>query len=224
MGIGKAAFIIMVGNIVSRLLGLVREQVIAGYFGGGAATDAFTAAGRVPTTIYDLLVGGMISAALIPVFSEYASGEQDESRWELFSAVLNTMTLVLCAVALVLAVVARPVIAAIATEYGDPTQELAADLLRLMVPAIVFLGMSGIMTAYLYARRSFLLPALSAGAYNLGIIAGALLLGRTFGIVSLVVGMLAGALFQALLQGRGLRPRLLPVWRLRHPALPRLAR
>src|SRR3990172_978755 len=134
MGIGKAAFIIMVGNIVSRLLGLVREQIIAGYFGGWAATDAFTAAGRVPTTIYDLLVGGMISAALIPLFSQY-SGDDEESGWRLFSAVLSVLALALCAVALVLAALSGPVITAIAGEYDRSTQEVAAHLLRLMVPA-----------------------------------------------------------------------------------------
>ncbi|TAK34137.1 MAG: murein biosynthesis integral membrane protein MurJ [Chloroflexota bacterium] len=226
MGIGKAAFIIMIGNIVSRLLGLVREQVIAGYFGGGANTDAFTAAGRVPMTIYDLLVGGMISAALIPVFSEYV-GEDEEAGWRLFSAILSAMALVLCVVALVLGVLSGHVIAAIAGEYDRSTQGVAAQLLRLMVPALVFMGLSGVMTAFLYARRSFVFPAFATAAYNLGVILGAVLLTHYLGIVSLVVGTLLGALAQALLQLPGLglrRGRMLPRPRLRHEALPRLMR
>jgi putative peptidoglycan lipid II flippase len=65
-----AAALIAIGNIASRVLGLARESVIAGLFGAGAAVDAFTAASTIPTTLYDLLINGAISAALVPVFSE----------------------------------------------------------------------------------------------------------------------------------------------------------
>ncbi|NTW98111.1 MAG: murein biosynthesis integral membrane protein MurJ, partial [Oscillochloris sp.] len=83
-----AALLIGVGNIASRALGLIREPTIAYYFGRGAATDAFTLAWTVPNTIYDMLINGAVSAALVPVFSEYAEGEQDEF-WRVVSGVIS---------------------------------------------------------------------------------------------------------------------------------------
>ena len=72
-GIAVAAVLIMLGNVVSRLLGLVRGQTIGALYGVTAAADVFNAANRVPTMVYDLLIGGAITAALVPVFSEYAA-------------------------------------------------------------------------------------------------------------------------------------------------------
>src|SRR3989304_1050563 len=95
VGIARAALILMLGSVVSRLLGVVREQVIAGLFGASATTDAFTAAARVPTTLYDLLIGGMISAALVPVFSEYADPGRERELWRSASIILNIVFLVL---------------------------------------------------------------------------------------------------------------------------------
>ena len=75
--IAIAAVLIAAGNIASRVLGLARESVIAGTFGTGV--DTFTAASAVPTQLYDLLINGAISAALVPVFSEYAEGDERSS-------------------------------------------------------------------------------------------------------------------------------------------------
>src|SRR5437879_618113 len=71
--IATAAVLIMLGNVVSRVLGLVREQTIAALVGTTAAGSVFSAASRVPTIVYDLLIGGAMTAALVPVFSEYAA-------------------------------------------------------------------------------------------------------------------------------------------------------
>lgn len=94
MGIARAALIIMLGNVASRLLGVVREQVVAGLFGLTDAADAFSAASRVTTPVYDLLIGGMISAALIPVFSGYTKRESEPELWALVSIVLNLIIVI----------------------------------------------------------------------------------------------------------------------------------
>src|SRR5437763_98159 len=72
--IARAALVLMAGTVLSRVLGLGREVTIADLFGGGAQVDAFTIANHVSTIIYDLLIAGTVSAALVPVFSEYAAG------------------------------------------------------------------------------------------------------------------------------------------------------
>ncbi|MCS7003456.1 MAG: murein biosynthesis integral membrane protein MurJ, partial [Dehalococcoidia bacterium] len=80
--LARAALTVSVGSVVGRVLGLAREQAIAALFGRTAFTDAFSVASRIPTTAYDLLVGGMISAALVPVLSAEAE-KDDDAFWRL---------------------------------------------------------------------------------------------------------------------------------------------
>src|SRR5215216_1932574 len=199
-----AATLIAIGNIASRVLGLARESVIAGLFGAGAAVDAFTAASTIPTTLYDLLINGAISAALVPVFSEYAEGDE-RAFWHVASTIINLALLVMTAVVALLIWLAPQVIGVLAGGFRADIRDQATQMVRLLLPAAIFMGLSGLITALLYARQRFLAPAFTASAYNLGIILGAVLLTPLLGPLSLVVGVLAGALFQVLLQLPGLR-------------------
>src|SRR3954447_15449156 len=109
--------VIGLGNVVSRLLGLVREQVMAGLFGATTGTDAFVVASAVPQIVYDLLVGGAISAALVPVFVDALD---DEDRlWRLLNTVLTLVALVLVGVAVVLGLAAPLVVDLLASRLGD---------------------------------------------------------------------------------------------------------
>jgi putative peptidoglycan lipid II flippase len=219
-----AATLIAIGNIASRVLGLARESVIAGLFGAGAAVDAFTAASTIPTTLYDLLINGAISAALVPVFSEYAEGDEREF-WHVASTIINLALLVMAAVVALLIWLAPQVIGALAGGFRADIRDQATQMVRLLLPAAIFMGLSGLITALLYARQRFLLPAFTASAYNLGIILGAALLTPLLGPLSLVVGVLAGALLQVLLQLPGLRGiAYRPVLDLRHPGVRRILR
>src|SRR2546428_692008 len=86
--IARAALVLMAGTVLSRLLGLGRETTIAYLFGGGAQVDAFTIANHVSTIIYDLLIAGTVSAALVPVFSEYAADAEHRAE---FGRVVSTI-------------------------------------------------------------------------------------------------------------------------------------
>src|SRR6476620_2860125 len=219
-----AATLIAIGNIASRLLGLARESVIAGLFGAGAAVYAFTAASTIPTTLYDLLISGAITAALVPVFSEYAEGDQAEF-WHVASTIINLALLVMAVVVGLLIWLAPQVIGVLAGGFRADVRYQATQMLRLLLPAAIFMGLSGLITALLYARQRFLLPAFTASAYNLGIILGAALLTPLLGPLSLVIGVLAGALLQVLLQLPGLRGMAYrPVLDLRHPGVRRILR
>src|SRR5215213_11221527 len=226
-----AATLIAIGNIASRVLGLARESVIAGLFGAGAAVDAFTAASTIPTTLYDLLINGAISAALVPVFSEYAEGEEREF-WHVASTIINLALLVMAAVVALLIWLAPQVVGVLASGFRADIRDQATQMVRLLLPAAIFMGLSGLITALLYARQRFLLPAFTASAYNLGIILGAALLTPLLGPLSLVVGVLVGALLQVLLQLPGLRNpdgrkggmAYQPVLDLRHPGVRRILR
>jgi putative peptidoglycan lipid II flippase len=197
-----AAAVIALGNVISRLLGLVREQVMAALFGASAATDAFVVASAVPQIVYDLLVGGAISAALVPVFVDAIDDE--ERLWRLLSTVLTLVALVLTGVAVVLGLFAPLVVDLLASRLPDDTRAAAIPMVRVMLVAVVLQGLAGVMTAVLYARRRVTLPAFAVAVYNGAVIVCALVLHPVLDVYALVLGVVVGAAGQVLLQAPGL--------------------
>lgn len=225
MSIARAALIIAAGNVASRVLGIVREQVIAFLFGASAETDAFRVATRIPITLYDLLIGGMISAALVPVLSGYADRDDHDDFWLVSSLIANVMAVLLLILTGVLILLAPQVIALYGPGLDATSGVLATDMLRLTLPAVIFQGLSGVFTAVHYARRHFVAPAASIGVFNLGIIVAALLLHQQLGAISLVIGVLVGAFVQSVvllfaLRGFQYRARL----SMSHPAQRKILR
>lgn len=200
--IAAAAVVLMLGNVASRLLGLVREQVMAALFGATGGTDAFVAAYTVPTTVYDLLVGGAVSAALVPVLVDIS--DREARFWQVVGALLGLAALAGLAAAAALWLLAPLVLVALVPGFPDERQDLAVLMVRLMLPAVVLQGISGVAIAALYARQRFSLPAFAAAAFNAGIILGAVALHAALGVTALVVGVLAGAGLQLALQVAGL--------------------
>lgn len=198
--VARSAFVIGLGNVGSRVLGLVREQVIAALFGATAPTDAFRVALRVPLALHDLLIGGMVSAALVPVFSGYlARGEAQEVRRVLQVLAALVLLVLTCLVAGLIAA-AAPLMSWLAAGYPAEVQALSVQLVQLLLPALVVMGLSALLTAYLNAQERFGRAALAVMAFNAGIVVCALALHDSLGIVSLALGVLAGALLQVLLQ------------------------
>lgn len=223
MRLARAALALAVGNILSRALGLVREQVIAILFGRSAVTDAFTAAWRVPTTLYDFLLGGAISAALVPVLAEARDDRAGFGR--VVSALLTLSALFFGLASLLTALVADPLMAIWAPGLSTAARAevSGAVLLRLMTPALLLMGLSGVTTAALYAQERFLLPALAAASFNGAIIVSALVFHQQLGIVSLCLGLVLGTLVQLAIQAPGLRgARLRVSFEFSHPALRRM--
>jgi putative peptidoglycan lipid II flippase len=223
-GVVAAALLISLGNVLSRIVGFVREPIVAYYFGRGVQVDAFQIAWTVPNTVYDLLIAGAVSAALVPVFSEYAEGEADEF-WRVVSGVL-TIALAALAAVTALAVWQAPALVALLTPAEQAElRALATPLMRLLAPAVLLMGLSGLVTAVLHAQRRFLLPAFVMVAFNLGMVLGVVLLHDRLGISSLAVGALIGSLAQVALQLPGLRgARLRGGLGARHPAVGRILR
>ena len=221
--VAQAAGVIALGNIASRVLGLVREMVKSDLFGAGPNVDALNVAFRIPIMLYDLLAGGMISSALVPVLSDYAEPERREELWRLMSVLLGTVCGVVC-----LFVVAGEILAPYLTRLSAGGLSLddlglATTLLRLMLPGVLFLSVASVLTGALYALKRFTLPAFTAVAFNAAIVVMALLLGRRWGVRSMALGLLLGAVCQVVLQLPGLRDaRLRLAFDLGHPALRRI--
>ncbi len=204
-GIAQAAGIIALGSISSRVLGLVREQIIAYFFGASGLVSAFGIAGKVPKMIYDLLVGGMLSAALVPVFSQVAEQEGRPALWALFSRVASLTAIVLAAILLLLEVLAPQVAWLLGGGFAPELQTALSRMIRIIAPAVLIFGLSGVVTGLLYTLRRFTYPAFAAAAFNLGTIVAVPLLAGQLDAYSLAVGVVLGSLLQLLMQTPALR-------------------
>jgi putative peptidoglycan lipid II flippase len=226
-GIAIAALVLMVGNILSRLLGLVREQVTASLFGTGDTIAAFTIADNIHTMLFDLVISGMMQAALIPVLSEYASEERRDELRRITGA-LHTLAFIVVGCVVVLLQVFAPAAVRVMTMLGGgeeargaETFALTVELVRWILPAVLLLATSTILMSTLFALQRFTLPSLSLSLRNIAIVFSALTLGRTaFGIRALAVGIVLGALLLIVVQLPGLRDALpKPNFHFRHPAI-----
>lgn len=202
----RATGVIALGNIASRVLGLVREMLLSTLFGAGAAVDAFNLAIIVPRGLYDLLIGGHVNSALVPVLSDYAAHKNRRDLWELVNALLGLVVVVLSSLILALELLAPQIINIVADD--DTTPEVVAqatDLLRVTAPALMFLSLFAVLSGLLYALRRFTWPAFASTVFNGTIVVVTLLLYRSLGITAAAVGWLVGAVVQLVLQAPGLR-------------------
>ncbi|MCP4542380.1 MAG: murein biosynthesis integral membrane protein MurJ [Chloroflexi bacterium] len=223
--VAQAAGIIAMGNIASRVLGLVRETVKANLFGAGGNVSALDTAMSIPSIVYDLLVGGMISSALIPILSDYAAPERRAEMWRLLSIILGIVCVLVCAFVLAGELLTSQLIWLSAGGLSLADQALATSLLRLVLPGVLFLSLASILTGALYALKRFTLPAFTPAVFNAAVVVAALVFGHRWGVYSMAVGLLVGSVLQVALQLPGLRDaRLRPTLNLHHPALRRIGR
>lgn len=224
-GLARSASILGLGNIASRIIGLAREAIISGYFGSSGELSAFKLAARVPTMLYDLLVGGMLSAALVPVLSEYTRPERRQELTKAASAILSLIAAVMGAIVLGLELLAVP-IAGVLGDFEDPAlQETLARMLQVIAPAVLLFGLSGGVTGLLYALKRFNYTAISGAVFNMGIVIAAPLLAGRIGVYALPLGIVAGSIMQLAVMAPGLRDlqlRFSALWR--HPAVRRILR
>ncbi len=228
-GLARNASIIALGHVASRGLGFVREFVKSRLFGAGAQVDALNLAIAIPLQIYDLVTGGLVNSALVPVFSQYTSDERRAELWRLASTVLTLAAASISALIAGLILFAPQVVAAFAFIGGlaggqthPESLTTAVELLRLTLPAVVCLSLSGILTGLLYALKRFTLPAFTAAVFNASMVVVSLALAEVWGVRAMALGLLLGAALQVILQLPALRDGLAslrPQLTLHHPGL-----
>ncbi|MEW5957282.1 MAG: murein biosynthesis integral membrane protein MurJ [Chloroflexota bacterium] len=202
--VARAASLVMALFIASRLLGVVREAVIARQFGTSADMDAYLAAFRLPDFLFYVVAGGALGSAFIPTFTGYLTRDDLPGAWRLASAVINWVTLILTALGSLAAIFAPWVVQTFFGEFSPAQQVLTAELMRWMLIATVIFGVSGVVMGILNAHQHFLLPALAPAVYNIAIILGAWFFGPTWGVRGLTAGVVAGAAAHLLVQTPGL--------------------
>ncbi|MBL8133392.1 MAG: murein biosynthesis integral membrane protein MurJ [Anaerolineae bacterium] len=238
--VARATGVIALGNVASRVLGMARDVVLTNLFGASTATDAFFVATLVPRTLYDLLIGGHVNGALIPVLSEVVTRDGRLALWRLVSVLVSMIAVVMALIVLLLTIFAPTVVSMVGSGYDGATQSLAADLLRITAPAMLFLSLFAILSGTLYALRAFTFPALAGAIFNGCVVLGTVALapplqvfpaasshGVTWlvdrpieGIRAAAFGWLIGAVVQMASQLPGLRrARLRLTLHWRHPAI-----
>lgn len=223
-GLARDAGIIAAGNVAGRLVGLARDVAKSHTFGAGSAVDALNIALRVPALLYDLFVGGMISSSLVPVFAGHGKDER-AALWESLSVLAGLGALAFSLATLALVLLASPIASIMAGGASAEVLDLTARLLRITAPAVLFLGLSGILAGALLALRRFVFPAFATVALNGGMIAITLLLHQRLGVRAMALGLVVGSLLQLGLQWVGLRDaRLRLRLSLSHPAVRQVSR
>ena len=203
-GIARAAGVVSGATLLSRVLGFVRDLIIARTFGAGTTTDAFFAAFRLPNMLRELLGEGALSAAFIPVFTESLTKRGREAAWRLVWTVFTLLASLLVLLSLAGIVLAPALVRLIAPGFQAlPSKlHLAILLARVMFPYILFVGLAALLMAILNAMGHFATPALSPTMLNIAMIGCALYLAPHLDppILSLAIGVLLGGAGQLLIQ------------------------
>jgi len=198
--VAGAALIISFAGIISRLLGMLRDRILASQFGAGDTLDIYYAAFRVPDLVYSLLVVGALSAAFVPVFTELVARHKKEKAWELASEILNLMVAAVIFISFFLALFAPFVMKLVVPGFSENKLASAAMFTRIMFLSPLFLGISAVFGGILVSFKKFLAYSLAPIMYNLGIIIGAVFLVKIMGPIGLAWGVALGAGMHMLIQ------------------------
>lgn len=158
--------------MTSRILGVVREQVLAALFGAGNAMDAFNVAFRIPNLVRDLFAEGAMSAAFVPTFTKKLAADGKESAWHLGNNVINALVVITAVLVVLGMVFAEPLVTAFAGEYrAVPGKlELTVLLTRIMLPFLTFVALAAAAMGMLNSLHQFFIPALSPAMFNVATI------------------------------------------------------
>jgi putative peptidoglycan lipid II flippase len=202
--IARAAGSIMIAFIISNLVGVARGIVITDAFGTPAQLDSFNAANRIVELLFNLVAGGALGSAFIPTFTGFLTRGDQKGGWRLASGVINLVFISLILISILAFIFAPQIVSDglfLLVPGSDPVQEaLTTHLLRVMLPAVVIFGISGLVMGIHNAHQVFFVPSIAPAFYSLGMILGTLVLPNAWGIYRLAYGVLAGALMHLLVQ------------------------
>ncbi|TAK96476.1 murein biosynthesis integral membrane protein MurJ, partial [Patescibacteria group bacterium] len=187
-----AAFIIAFSGVVSRVLGLFRDRMLASHFGAGETLDVYYAAFRIPDLIYNLLVLGALSAAFIPVFTSLVAQKRESDAWKTAAGILNLTALVISGISLLFAICAPWVMHLVTPGFSEESMRSVVMLSRIMFLSPLLLGISAVFGGVLVSLKKFLLYSIAPILYNVGIIIGVLFFVPTWGPVGLAWGVVLG--------------------------------
>jgi len=242
--IARSTLIIAIFFGLEKVLGFIRQVIIARTFKLSPELDAFNAANNIPDLLFALISGGALAMAFIPVLSEYRENKGETGTWKLFSQITNIIFLVTSGLSILVAISARKLVSwevGIAPGFDTAQQALVTDLMRLNLIATLLFSLSGLAMAGLQAHQHFLFPAIAPSMYDIGTLFGVLILAPEkayqwgpiklpalgLGIYGLVYGVIIGAALFLVIQIPALihfRFRWSPQIRIKDPGVRKVLR
>jgi putative peptidoglycan lipid II flippase len=208
----RAAGVIGIAVMCSRVLGLIRETLFASLFGGGREMDVFIAAFRIPNLLRDLFAEGALSTAFVTVFSRTIATEGEQAAWRLANKVMTLATVFMSGITLLGILSAPWIVGFIAPGFDADKAAMTTTLVRVMYPFILLVSLAALVMGMLNARNVFGMPAMASSFFNLGSIIGGVAVGwwldPTFGsraLIGLAIGTLIGGALQLGVQLPSLR-------------------
>jgi putative peptidoglycan lipid II flippase len=208
----RAAGVVALAVMLSRVLGLARELIFAALFGAGRGMDAYITAYRAPNLLRDLFAEGALSVAFVTVFSKLGVEKSHEAAWEL-ARKMATLVLVFMTLVTLIGILAAPaLIGVLAPGFATEKAAFATELTRIMFPFILMVSLAALVMGMLNSRNVFGVPALASSFYNIGSIFGGVTLAwwidPTFGpraLIGMAIGTLIGGFLQLAVQLPSLR-------------------
>lgn len=194
-----AAILVGVMSLMSKIIGLIRDRLFAHHYGAGAVMDSYYAAFKIPDFVYNLLIIGALSAGFIPIFIEAMQKDKKES-WKIVNGVINTTGLLLIIFSIVAIWQTPLLIRWLVPGFDTEKLALTIQLSRVMFVSPLILGLSSVFGSVLQSYKAFAVYSMTPIMYNLGIIAGILILVPLFGTIGLAYGVVLGALLHLAIQ------------------------
>ncbi|MDF9406958.1 MAG: putative peptidoglycan biosynthesis protein MurJ [Pelotomaculum sp. PtaB.Bin013] len=202
--VARAAIVLVLFNVASKLTALVREMVIARQFGATSAMDAYLVAFSLPSVLFYLFTGAL-STVVVPIYSEYAAAGREREAWGLFGTFFNVLLLLLVVVTALGLLLAPWLVKLLAPGFPGDTLSLAISLTRWMFPLLIFSGLTALFSGLLNARNVFAITALNGPLSNIAVIIAVLALGSLWGVYGMTLGVLVGGVAGAVVQLPALR-------------------
>lgn len=226
--LAQSTLIVMIAFGIAKAISLVQTIIIADVFGVGRQWDAYVTANRIPEQIFNLIAGGVLAHAFIPIFSGFLAKDDRPGAWRIASHVINTAFLVTLVVSAISFIAAPWLVAnVVAPGFDAQAQAETVGLMRLLLLSTLIFSISGIAMGILQSFNSFLLPALAPILFDVGILFGVAFLIGPLGTYGIAVGAVLGAALHLGIQVPGLirqRFRWMPELGWRDPALRRVIR
>jgi putative peptidoglycan lipid II flippase len=226
--LARSTLLVMVAFGLAKAISLIQTVIIAQVFGVQAEMDAFATANRIPEQIFNLIAGGALAHAFIPIFSGFLARGDTDGAWCTARHVVNTVFTLTLVISVIVFITAPWLVAnVVAPGFDEATRQQTVELMRILLVSTLIFSVSGITMGILQSHNRFLLPALAPIMFDVGILIGVVFLLNRYGVHGIAIGAVLGAALHFAIQLPGLvrvRARWWPDLDLRDPVLWRVIR
>ena len=196
----KTAGFMTIATLLAKVLGMGRDMLIAAYFSTSYMGDAYMTATKLPTMLFDLVIGGVITASFIPVFTTVDGRDGKKEAFNFANKFIGMVMSVTVLISVLGILFSDTLIGVLAPEFSTQTAELASELSKIMFPMIIFTGLAFSFVGILQSHGEFNIPAMMSLVSNLAVIAYFPLFGKKYGVHGLAVSMLVAWSLQVIIQ------------------------